>query len=61
MSMNFFTTIQAYNIFFIIKILPQLDHRSCTYELFQLITEKYRSKATSKILYKTIPYYILTV
>ena len=44
-----------------IKISLQLDHRSCTYELFQLIIEKYRSKTTSKILYKTIPYYMLTV
>jgi len=46
-----FTIVQAYNNEFIIKILPQLDHRNYIYELFKLITEKYRFKATAKILY----------
>ena len=61
MHMIFFTTVQTYNNFSIIKISPQLDHRSCTYKLFQLIIEKYISKLHQIFFYKTIPYYMLTV
>ena len=32
-------------------LVQQNNYRSCSYELFQLITEKHRSKATIKILY----------
>jgi len=46
-----FIIVKAYNNLSTIKISPQLDHRSCNYELFQLIIEKYRSKATVKTLY----------
>ena len=51
MSIKFFTIIQAYNNYPTIKFSLQLDHRSYNYELFHLITEKHRSKATSKTLY----------
>jgi hypothetical protein len=43
-----FTTIQAYNNYHIIKISPQLNHRNYSYEL---ITENYTSKVTTKKLY----------
>ena len=46
-----FIIVKAYNNLSTIKISPQLDHRSCNYELFLLIIEKYRSKATVKTLY----------
>jgi len=49
MSMNFFTTVQGYNDLPTIKFSPQLNYRSCIYELFQLI-KKYISKATLKKL-----------
>lgn len=37
-----------------IKISPQLEHRSCSYELFQLIIEKHRFNATAKTLNHSI-------
>jgi len=46
-----FIIVQAYNNEPTIKILPQLDHRNNIYQLFDLITEKYRFKATTKTLY----------
>jgi len=46
-----FTIVQAYNNERTIKILPQLNQRNYIYELFKLITEKHRFKATTKTLY----------
>ena len=43
-----FTKVQAYNNQPNIKISPQLDNRNSGYEL---IIEKYRSKATAKNVY----------
>jgi len=46
-----FNIVQAYNNEPTIKILPQLDHRNYVYELFELIIEKHKFKATTKTLY----------
>ena len=43
-----FATVKSYNSYPIIKISSQLDHRNYS---FELITEKHRSKATTKTLY----------
>jgi hypothetical protein len=44
-------------------LVRQNNYISCSYELFQLITEKHRSKATTKkiILKHTKLYYIFTM
>jgi len=44
--------VQAYNNEPTIKILPQLNHKNYIYELFLLIIEKHRFKATIKTLSK---------